>query len=298
MKNLKLFVPLLLCLFSLMAFAQGDVASKTDWKIFQPKGEEYSLETPTAFELVSYDEQESSQEFLAELNGRFFFVSSESINSKLPDINIENFLTIAAAKPINAKISGLNAKTYFFKFSDNYFHKFLAVVTKNRKYFFHTASEIQNDEMVDKFFKSIKLDRKLIGDNALIKEKAKSEQGIGTSGSNDSGNYGVNSPGSGSGNGIAPTTTDANNSPLRILSKPRANYTDFARSFSIQGRVTLKVVFLSTGEIGNIEPVKRLPFGLTENAVQAARKMRFEPMKKDGSPANIIKQVQYSFTIY
>lgn len=85
---------------------------------------------------------------------------------------------------------------------------------------------------------------------------------------------------------------------MKILSKPRANYTDAARQNQVQGTVTLRVTFLANGSIGSISPVSGLPNGLTEQAIAAARGIRFEPAKVNGVAQTVTKQVQYSFTLY
>ena len=85
---------------------------------------------------------------------------------------------------------------------------------------------------------------------------------------------------------------------VKIISKPRADYTDAARQQNIQGTVTLRVTFLASGAIGSISPVNGLGYGLTEKAIAAARAIRFEPAKKDGVPQTVTKSVQYNFTIY
>ena len=72
---------------------------------------------------------------------------------------------------------------------------------------------------------------------------------------------------------------------LRILSKPRAEYTEVARRNQIQGTVRLRVVFLSTGEIG-------------DQAINAARGIRFEPMRVKGEPRSTTKVIEYGFAIY
>lgn len=85
---------------------------------------------------------------------------------------------------------------------------------------------------------------------------------------------------------------------LRILSKPRANYTDAARENSAHGAVRLRVTFLASGEIGAITPVNSLPDGLTEQSIAAARKIKFEPATRDGVPLSVTKIVEYTFTLY
>ncbi len=112
---------------------------------------------------------------------------------------------------------------------------------------------------------------------------------------------------SGIGNGIGigfpanklPEINDSTlNQSLRILAKPRANYTDVARQNGIEGFVMLRVTFLASGQIGSISLVSALPFGLTEHAIAAARNLRFIPAIRNGQYTTVSKQVQYVFTIY
>jgi protein TonB len=62
--------------------------------------------------------------------------------------------------------------------------------------------------------------------------------------------------------------------------------------------VVLRVQFLENGEIGKITVVKGLPYGLTENAIDAAKRMKFEPAKKDGRAVTVLRPVEFSFSIY
>lgn len=86
--------------------------------------------------------------------------------------------------------------------------------------------------------------------------------------------------------------------PLQIISKPRANYTDSARENGTQGIVRLRITFLANGQFGAVRPVISLPNGLTEQAVIAAKQIRFEPAKSNGVTQTVTKQIEYSFVIY
>ena len=90
------------------------------------------------------------------------------------------------------------------------------------------------------------------------------------------------------------------NTPMQIIYKPSASYpTSFKNgTVCIQGTVTLRVEFLASGEIGKIAVVSSLPYGATENAMEAAKKIKFKPAVKNGKPVDFIKQVQFSFSIY
>ena len=52
---------------------------------------------------------------------------------------------------------------------------------------------------------------------------------------------------------------------------------------------------MANGGIGSISPVKTLPFGLTEQAIFAARKIMFLPARSKGVKISVTKTVQYTF---
>lgn len=110
-----------------------------------------------------------------------------------------------------------------------------------------------------------------------------------------------NGRGSGAGNGTTPKippTTNPQTSPLKILSKPRASYTNLARFYQIAGKVRLGITFLAKGGIGAVTPVAILPFGLTDAAMNAARGIKFTPAIKDGKSYEVAEFVEYNFVIY
>jgi TonB family protein len=85
---------------------------------------------------------------------------------------------------------------------------------------------------------------------------------------------------------------------LKITYKQKAQYTDAARTNGVQGTVTLRVTFLSSGGIGSITTIKGLPHGLTEQAIAAARAMRFEPEMIGGQARTTTRPVSFTFNIY
>ena len=97
---------------------------------------------------------------------------------------------------------------------------------------------------------------------------------------------------------LTPNANSASSKMLKILSKPAPKYSDVGRANMVQGTVVLRVVFLASGNIGSIEVVKGLPDGLSEEAIKAARRIEFEPAWKYGGSFSVIKQVEYTFTIY
>jgi TonB family protein len=85
---------------------------------------------------------------------------------------------------------------------------------------------------------------------------------------------------------------------IAIVTKPRPAYTEAARQSNTQGTVILRVTFLRNGGVGSVSVVKALPFGLTEQAIAAGRRMSFLPGTVDGKPISITKLVEYSFSLY
>lgn len=84
----------------------------------------------------------------------------------------------------------------------------------------------------------------------------------------------------------------------RVLEKPEPSYTESARIFSITGTVVLRAIFSSDGHVTNIVIMRRLPHGLTENAVKAAQAIRFTPAVKDGKSVSMWMQLEYNFNLY
>lgn len=90
----------------------------------------------------------------------------------------------------------------------------------------------------------------------------------------------------------------ANVTNFQITSKPRASYTDRARNAGTQGTVRLMVILGKDRKVGPIIIVRSLPNGLTEQAIAAARKIRFEPKIVNGEPRSVIVTLEYGFNIY
>ena len=81
----------------------------------------------------------------------------------------------------------------------------------------------------------------------------------------------------------------------RILKKINPAYTPEARRNGTSGKVVLKALLSSTAKVTFVRVVKGLPNGLTESAVKAACRIRFEPARKDGHPVGYYVIVEYEF---
>jgi tetratricopeptide (TPR) repeat protein len=83
-----------------------------------------------------------------------------------------------------------------------------------------------------------------------------------------------------------------------ITYRQKAIYTEDARQNKVSGAVQLLAVFTSDGKIEGVIPVKWLPGGLTETAIRAARRIRFQPATKDGKPVSVIMKLEFQFSIF
>ena len=85
---------------------------------------------------------------------------------------------------------------------------------------------------------------------------------------------------------------------MRVLDKPEPAYTEVARQHGVGGTVTLRCVFMADGTVKHFLVVAGLPDGLTEQAIQAARDIKFIPATKDGKPVSMWMELQYNFRVF
>jgi hypothetical protein len=329
---MKEFLLLLLVLSNgaLFSFAQSETTPNADWKTFAPVNEEFSVEIPVSLKSSSIppeafsesrvqDKNAESRRYLNSLDGTYFYIFSD--DRKTPG-QYKYTLRFAndQTKPLAAQNSD-ELTTQKFQFDDpwDYHHVIVTVKGINRVYVFHTVSPVKENALVERYFKSIKLNGQRLGEStfASVTEMRRSvpmptkETGISakTSGKTVKTNGGTGR-GSGIGNGtgsqnapenktptLTPTPSNAS-SGVKILTKPRADYTDYARFYEITGKIVLRVTFSANSSIGAISTISGLPFGLTEQAILAARGITFEPAMRAGVPYAVTKPVEYQFVIY
>jgi len=108
-------------------------------------------------------------------------------------------------------------------------------------------------------------------------------------------------PGGGGGGGTDYSKTFAAREVTRkaqITSKPEPLYTEEARKNQVTGTVRLRLILGASGSVSGITPVSRLPDGLTEKAIEAARRISFTPAEKDGRKVSQYVTIEYNFNIY
>lgn len=174
-----------------------------------------------------------------------------------------------------------------------------------------------NDSKTDaeNFFASFKFEKKPegkeigLGATSVIGYVQPTTPGIGAS--NSALPSGHQSSGSGPGNVSNSSNTASNKEanknssdskvdikPLRLVLSPRAKYTEEARKNNTQGTVRLRVTLAASGGVTSVAVISGLPYGLTEQAIAAARKMVFIPGKRNGVKVSISRIVEYGFNIY
>ncbi|HEY7181260.1 MAG TPA: TonB family protein [Blastocatellia bacterium] len=84
----------------------------------------------------------------------------------------------------------------------------------------------------------------------------------------------------------------------KILYREKADYTPDARRARIEGTVVLQIVFGANGDIQDVKVIRGLPFGLTDQAIIAAKKIKFEPAYKNGAPVSVRGSLEYAFNLY
>ena len=83
----------------------------------------------------------------------------------------------------------------------------------------------------------------------------------------------------------------------RVIYRVEPEYTPDAREKKIEGTVVLTLTIDHEGLPQNIQVKKSLYPSLDQSAIEAARKMRFEPAIKNGQPVSMFISVEFNFAI-
>jgi protein TonB len=85
----------------------------------------------------------------------------------------------------------------------------------------------------------------------------------------------------------------------RVVQEVKPQYTAGAMSARIQGAVWLECVVRSDGSVGSVRVVRSLDstFGLDREAVDAARRWRFVPAMRRGTPVDVLVIIELQFTL-
>lgn len=112
------------------------------------------------------------------------------------------------------------------------------------------------------------------------------------------------------GNIYSTTTSSMNsgqdNSPVNFVAYDDApvvignispEYPEFARRAKLQGTVVLEVEVLKDGSVRGIEVKRKVGGGLDEAAIDAVRKVRFQPGRSSGQPVDCLVIIPVEFKI-
>lgn len=318
-------------------FVSGMAQKPAKWQVLAPANEEFSIEVPVRMDYSDdmseapagpgYSEDKSediSREYRNRFEDTYFFIFSESRPDKYSAIRAgSGFIHKFDEKGNAISIGRLEGRKYVFSDDEGFYHTAVFIKTKARTYLFHAISEGRSP-VADHFINSLNLEEKELSQLMAPTPKTVSEPPADDEKEVEPANAPINggqpADGRDTGQGTAglgrvsrasPSTVSVGGGPapsvvpsarptrnLIIESKPRASYTDTARNYNIQGTVTLRVTFLADGTIGDVTPVSRIPFGLTNQAIAAARSIKFEPARKDGIAYSKVMTIQYGFTIY
>jgi TonB family protein len=86
--------------------------------------------------------------------------------------------------------------------------------------------------------------------------------------------------------------------PPRAKFSPSPEYSKEARKAKYQGTCVLWLIVGADGNPTNIRVARTLGKGLDEKAIEAVKRWKFEPAKKDGQPVATEINVEVSFHLY
>jgi TonB family protein len=84
----------------------------------------------------------------------------------------------------------------------------------------------------------------------------------------------------------------------RIERKPEPGFPEGARGRLSQGTVRLRAVLASDGTVRHVFVLKGVPYGFSELCVDAARRIKFTPAVRNGSPVSQFVTLEYHFRTY
>jgi TonB family protein len=280
-------------LFALLIVVAPGVMAQSAWKRYTVKGEAFSVIFPTVPAMATYREtvdrfqkQRRQRVLGAYADGLVYTVScSENPTRELLEDFVEQEIfthsTFDRTSEKDLKRNGISGKQYVAP--DKVPGTVQFFMTGGTIYRFQVFGAPTDDARVQQYFSSV-----VLGKNASGIEVS---DGLGVPYEPES-----------------QTQTDESRAKLFVgrevnrkavlVMKPEPTYTEEARKNAIEGLVVLKVVFYSDGSVGNIRTVSGLPYGLTEKAIEAAKKMKFVPAEKDGKFVSMWMQLEYDFNLY
>jgi TonB family protein len=287
----------------------------TTWKALDQPNDEFSLEVPAGFEFgmpgLPFDKIQARGEFHTDSDRLYIFIDSPKKQDQRKQV--EAFLKYSNQDTSNLNLDDHVASRTEFQDSTGYYHRVIFVKTEGRVFSLQTVSSSSNSEVARRFLNSFQLRPKPATNSPQAEPDAVVSSGnkavpvretatpVGIPPTRSGGGISGGDTGTGrTAGGVSASAAQQvlNTTPLRITFKLKAQYSEFARFYSIQGTVTLRVTFSASGQIGSVTIIKKLPFGLTEAAIDSERQMRFEPEVVNGVARTTTRPVSFTFNIY
>lgn len=255
-----------------------------EWDRYTVRNEDFSVLLPITPAMSSYTRRTESRGksrvlkiIGAYADGVGYAIYIYQKKESLADFITTSRLTSGAFKR-ELVVSGVRGQEYFFE-DDKRKAVTQFFVADDRIFVFQVVSRLGNPDVgISRFFESIRFER-LDGGLAIV-------------------------DGPGDEPTPAPVVEGSTLSGKEVtakaivIMKPEPTYTDEARSHQVTGTVVLRCVFSSNGAVNSIRVVSGLPFGLTERAYEAARRIKFIPAVRDGRFVSMWIQLEYNFNLY
>lgn len=253
----------------------------SSWKRYTVKDEEFSVKLPTVPSMTTnkvfqarLQKQRLERQLKTSLGGIVYTI--DVFENRKPQQSLEEFIaeqnansTIDLTTERNLSVNGFDGKEYSFQ-NKTYPAMVQFFATEQRLYRF-TAIGPAEHAGVKQFFSSIMLGKK--------PEGTKIEEGPGIPLELDTGER-----------IFLGSEVDTK---ARLLVKPEPVYPRDGR----RGRVVLRAVFAANGTVTNIQVLSTVDDELTELAIEAARRIKFVPARKNGKPISMWIQLEYNFNL-
>lgn len=284
-----------LSLLAGVVYGQEKNPNSSSWKRYTVKGEEFSIELPTHPAMTTYkryrwgiQKDRTELQLGAYADGVIYSIYSidDADASAVFRVSIEEITSNLGWDRLSEQKVSVNGFTGNQYVSNHALGGVVQVfATKKRVYRFNVFGATADDPRVKQFYSSLSLGTKVGG------IKVSEGPGVPFKPTEQ----------------FASSKIDASEKVFRgkevdkkalLVMKAEPRYTEDARKKQITGTVVLRVVFSSHGSVENIVTVSGLPYGLTEKAIDAARKIKFMPAVKDGKFVSMWMQLEYNFNLY
>jgi len=265
-----------------MAQSAGMTLAPSNWKKYTVKDEDFAVSLPTIPAMTTSKNSQPrlrkarlERELKTSLDGVVYSIGvfdnpnpKQSLDEFVAEQNSNSAYDVSAER--NLTIDGVAGKEYLSREKPGVAQFF---ATERRLYRFAAIGAGTDNEAVKKFFSSIMLGKHVYGIEV--------SDGPGMPLESETGDRIFKG-------------SEVDTKP-RITAKPEPQYTQNAIQNKTRGTVVLLVVLHKTGIINNIQVVKGLPNGLTEVAIEAAKKVKFTPAVKDDKYVSMWMTLEYNF---